>query len=119
MENVIPMTSEPTNGTVFVEATLRVLGGKWKLLILWHLKDTAQRYSTLKRLIPNISEKMLIQQLRELMSDGIISRQVLSEMPPKVEYVFTDYGRTLIPVLETLCAWGIEHARRLQVQTED
>jgi DNA-binding HxlR family transcriptional regulator len=106
------MQPEQTDGTPFVQATLKVLGGKWKLLILWHLKDSARRYSELKRLIPEITEKMMIQQLRELESDGIVSRRTLSEMPPKVEYSFTDYGRTLIPVFQPLCEWGQEHLKR-------
>jgi DNA-binding HxlR family transcriptional regulator len=107
------MKSEQPDGTPFVQATLKVLGGKWKLLILWHLKDEAKRYSELKRLIPEITEKMMIQQLRELESDGIVSRNMLAEMPPKVEYDFTDYGRTIIPVLKPLCDWGQEHLKRM------
>jgi DNA-binding HxlR family transcriptional regulator len=107
------MKSEQTDGTPFVQATLKVLGGKWKLLILWQLKDKARRYSELKRLIPEITEKVMIQQLRELESDGIVIRNTLAEMPPKVEYAFTDYGRTIIPVLKPLCDWGQEHLKRL------
>ncbi|NJL35698.1 MAG: winged helix-turn-helix transcriptional regulator [Leptolyngbyaceae cyanobacterium RM2_2_4] len=105
---------EQTEGTAFVQATLKVLGGKWKLLILWHLKDYTRRYSELKRLIPEISEKMLIQQLRELENDEIVHRTVLSEVPPKVEYSFTEYGRSLEPVLQKLCNWGEQHLRRLE-----
>lgn len=108
------MKSEQPDGRSFVQATLKVLGGKWKLLILWHLKDKAKRYSELKRLIPEITEKMMIQQLRELESDGIVSRNMLAEMPPKVEYDFTDYGRTIIPVLKPLCDWGQEHLKRME-----
>jgi DNA-binding HxlR family transcriptional regulator len=106
------MKSEQTDGTPFVQATLKVLGGKWKLLILWHLKNKARRYSELKRLIPEITEKMMIQQLRELESDGIVSRNTLAEIPPKVEYAFTDYGRTIVPILKPLCDWGQEHLKR-------
>ncbi|MBD3881873.1 helix-turn-helix transcriptional regulator [Phormidium tenue FACHB-886] len=108
------MQEEQTEGTVFVQTTLQILGGKWKILILWHLKDTARRYSELKRLIPEITEKMLIQQLRELENDGIVQRTVFSEMPPKVEYSFTEYGRRLEPVLQTLCRWGEQHLKRLE-----
>lgn len=108
------MQSEQTDDTSFVQATLKVLGGKWKLLILWHLKDSARRYSELKRLIPEISEKMMIQQLRELESDGIVNRNMILEMPPKVEYTFTDYGKTLIPVFQPLCEWGQEHLNRMK-----
>lgn len=113
------MKSEQLDGTPFVQATLKVLGGKWKLLILWHLKDKAKRYSELKRLIPEITEKMMIQQLRELESDGIVSRNTLAEMPPKVEYDFTDYGRTIIPVLKPLCDWGQEHLKRMDTDGVD
>ncbi|MGL5059820.1 MAG: winged helix-turn-helix transcriptional regulator [Microcoleus sp.] len=113
------MESEQIDGTQFVQATLKVLGGKWKLLILWHLKNAAKRYSELKRLIPEITEKMLIQQLRELERDGIISRKTLSQMPPKVEYAFTEYGRTLIPIFKPLCAWGQEHLKRTNVDAVD
>jgi DNA-binding HxlR family transcriptional regulator len=110
----MPMQEDQTEGTQFVQTTLKVLGGKWKLLILWHLKDNDRRYSELKRLIPEITEKVLIQQLRELESDGLVGRTVFSEVPPKVEYSFTEYGRSLEPVLQTLCNWGEQHLKRLE-----
>lgn len=105
---------EQTEGTVFVQTTLKILGGKWKILILWHLKDQARRFSTLKRLMPEITEKMLIQQLRELEKDEIVNRHVYSDVPPKVEYSFTEYGRSLEPVLQVLCNWGEEHLQRVE-----
>ncbi|WP_407947130.1 winged helix-turn-helix transcriptional regulator [[Phormidium ambiguum] IAM M-71] len=111
-EKVIEMTNEPTQGTIFVQTTLKVLGGKWKILILWHLKDETRRFSELKRLIPEITEKMLMQQLRELEKDGIVNRNVYSEVPPKVEYSFTEYGLSLKPVLQVLCNWGENHLQR-------
>jgi DNA-binding HxlR family transcriptional regulator len=104
--------SEQTAGTEFVQTTLKVLGGKWKLLILWHLKDKVKRFGELKRLMPEITEKMLIQQLRELEKDAIVHRRVYSDVPPKVEYSFTDYGRSLEPVLQVLCNWGEAHLNR-------
>ncbi|MCC5605888.1 winged helix-turn-helix transcriptional regulator [Nostoc sp. CHAB 5834] len=107
------MSEKQTEGTSFVQTTLKILGGKWKILILWHLKDEAKRYSELKQLIPEITEKMLIQQLRELEHDGIVNRKVYSDVPLKVQYSFTDYGRTLIPVLKALCDWGQEHLKRV------
>jgi DNA-binding HxlR family transcriptional regulator len=116
------MTSPPCEAPdreKFVQTTLKVLGGKWKLLILWHLREGAKRYSELKRLIPEISEKMLIQQLKELQKDAIISRNTLSNMPPKVEYTFTDYGKSIIPVLKTLCDWGQAHLDRLSDKPSD
>lgn len=106
--------SEQTEGTIFVQTTLKILGGKWKILILWHLKDEARRFSELKRLMPEITEKMLIQQLRELEKDEIINRKVYSDVPPKVEYSFTSYGRSLEPALKVLCEWGEEHLKRFK-----
>jgi DNA-binding HxlR family transcriptional regulator len=108
------MSDEQTAGTVFVQATLKVLGGKWKILILWHLNDQTRRFSELKRLMPEITEKMLIQQLRELENDRVVNRVVYSEVPPKVEYSFTSYGRSLQPVLIALCNWGEVHLKMLQ-----
>jgi DNA-binding HxlR family transcriptional regulator len=105
---------EQPEGTVFVQTTLKILGGKWKLLILWHLKDGTKRFSELKRLIPEITEKMLIQQLRELEKDEIVNRNVQSDIPPRVDYSFTDYGKSLIPVLKPLCDWGQEHLKRTE-----
>jgi DNA-binding HxlR family transcriptional regulator len=106
------MSAENTDNTLFVQATIRVLGGKWKLLILWNLKDGTKRFSELKRLIPNITEKMLTQQLRELEKDEIINRNVRSKVPLRVDYAFTDYGKSLIPAIESMCEWGRIHLQR-------
>lgn len=113
------MSGEQTEGTIFVQTTLNVLGGKWKVLILWHLKDETRRFSELKRLMPEISEKMLIQQLRELERDEIVHRNVYPDVPPKVEYSFTDYGRSLEPVLQSLCNWGEAHLNRMNEQSQE
>lgn len=110
------MSQENTNHTLFVQATIRVLGGKWKLLILWNLKDEKKRFSELKRLIPNITEKMLTQQLRELEKDEIINRNVRSKVPLRVDYSFTDYGKSLIPAIESMCEWGQAHLQRSEAQ---
>jgi DNA-binding HxlR family transcriptional regulator len=104
--------TEP-EGTHWVRTTLNVLGGKWKILILWHLRKGAKRYSALRRSIPEISEKMLISQLKELEKDEIVRRTVLRSVPPQVEYAFTPHGDTLLPVLEALCAWGEYHEKQL------
>ena len=112
------MSNEPPQGTDFVRATLSVLGGKWKILILWHLKDAPLRFNALRRSIPEISEKVLIQQLRELEKDKVVSRTVFSRVPPHVEYAFSNYGRSLKPVLDVLCNWGEEHLKR-NAQKED
>ncbi|SRR5579871_3555914 len=101
-----PANLPPTLG---VETALRVLGGKWKVLIVWHLRDTTRRYGTLRRLMPEITEKMLIRQLRELEHGGIIARHDYQSVPPHVEYVVTEYGQSLYPLLDALCKWGWKH----------
>ena len=93
--------------------TLRVIGGKWKLVILWHLWHDTRRFSELKRAIAGITQRMLTQQLRELERDGVVSRKVYAQVPPRVEYGMTEFGRTLEPILRLMCKWGEEHARRV------
>ncbi len=92
-----------------VEATLDVIGGKWKVLILCYLEEDIRRFGELKRLIPGITQKMLTQQLRELETDGLINRKVYTQVPPKVEYSLTKYGESLKPILKLMYQWGIEH----------
>ena len=89
-----------------VEVTLDLMGGKWKMLILWLLRDRIFRFSELKRKIPKITQKMLTQQLRELESDGIINRKVYAQVPPKVEYSLTDLGKSFLPILKAMHKWG-------------
>jgi DNA-binding HxlR family transcriptional regulator len=108
------MSAAPTDDTRFVQATLEVLGGKWKILILWNIRDRPKRLSELKRLIPEISEKMLIQQLRDLEKDGIVHRHDYGEMPPHVDYSFTAHGETLKPIFPVLCNWGELHLKHLE-----
>jgi len=95
-----------------VEAALDVIGGKWKVVILFWLKEGVRRFSELRRLIPGISERMLTQQLRELEDHGIVHRRVYAQVPPKVEYSLTPYGRTLRPITDLMCAWGKKHINR-------
>ncbi len=89
-----------------VEATLEVIGGKWKVVILCHLTKGTKRTSELKRSMPGITQKMLTQQLRELEDDGVIQRKVYNQVPPKVEYSLTDYGWSLESILDSLCFLG-------------
>lgn len=94
---------------ISVEATLEVIGGKWKCVILCHLTHGKRRTSDLKRLMPRITQKMLTQQLRELEDDGIVERIVYNQVPPKVEYALSEYGASLKPILDSLCNWGEMH----------
>jgi DNA-binding HxlR family transcriptional regulator len=96
-----------------VEATLDVIGGKWKVLILFMLKERTLRFGELRQTIPGVSDRMLTQQLRELQAHGIVHREVYPEVPPKVEYSLTEYGKTLRPITELMCAWGKTHMRKL------
>ena len=102
-----------------VEATMDVIGGKWKPIILCNLRHQSLRTSELKRLIPNICQKMLTQQLRELEAADIINRKVYNQVPPKVEYSLSDYGQSLSTVLSDLCTWGEMHVDMLKKRGED
>ena len=96
-------------------ATWNVIGGKWKGIIWWRLSNGLGRFSELQRAIPQVTKKMLAQQLRELERDGIVHRQVFAEVPSRVEYSLTEYGLSLRPVIDLICAWGGGHLQRLQV----
>jgi DNA-binding HxlR family transcriptional regulator len=98
---------------ISVEATLEVIGGKWKCVILCHLTHGKKRTSELKRLMPNITQKMLTQQLRELEEDGVINRIVYNQVPPKVEYELSEYGKSLEGILNSLCVWGEKHITKV------
>ncbi|MCL5501052.1 DNA-binding transcriptional regulator, HxlR family [Phytobacter palmae] len=97
----------PESAASGVEQVLRLLEGRWKLIILFHLFDgKVQRYSDFEKLIPAISQKMLAQQLRQLESDGIVSRTVYPQVPPKVEYRLTEWGQALCPALDAMLKWA-------------
>ncbi len=93
-----------------VEAALDIIGGKWKPVILLNLVEDTCRFNELRRLMPNITQRMLTHQLRELEADGMVHRKVYPQVPPKVEYSLTERGRTLTPVLFALRDWGTVHA---------
>ncbi|WP_078411580.1 winged helix-turn-helix transcriptional regulator [Priestia abyssalis] len=89
------------------ELTLSVIGGKWKMLVLWHLgKGGTKRFGELKSLIPGITQRMLVNQLRELEEDQIVHREVYPVVPPKVEYSLTEQGKSLMPILDSMYEWG-------------
>jgi DNA-binding HxlR family transcriptional regulator len=97
------------NGQEFhcaMDVTMNFIGGKWKTVVLWYLRNDRKRFSELRRLIPNITEKMLSLQLKNLESDGIVGRKLYPEVPPRVEYFLTDFGKSLIPMLEEIAKWG-------------
>lgn len=95
------------------ERALKVIAGRWKAVILYHLFGSPQRLSALQRLMPEISQKVLIQQLREMEEHGLVHREVFREVPPRVEYSATELGLSLEPVLLALCDWGRQHAAQL------
>jgi DNA-binding HxlR family transcriptional regulator len=90
-----------------MDITMDYIGGKWKTVVLWYLKNGTHRFAELKRLIPDITEKMLSIQLRDLEKDGLIKRKVYGQKPPvRVEYSLTDLGATLIPAINAIAKWG-------------
>lgn len=89
--------------------TLTAIGGRWKPAILWRLTRGKLRYSALRDSIPNVTERMLVLQLRELEKDGLIKRLVYAEVPPRVEYELTTKGNSLVPVLKSLSEWGVKN----------
>lgn len=95
------------------ERALKVIGGRWKAVILYHLFSGPKRLSELKRLAPNASQKVLIQQLREMEEHGLVRRKVFAQVPPRVDYTATPLGLSLEPVIMSLCAWGVGHAAQL------
>ena len=95
-----------------LEAAVSVIGGRWKPLILLHLKGGPLRYSGLKQRVPQMSAPAFIRQLKDLEADGVVRRHDYDERPPRVDYSLTDYGRTLMPLLDGMAAWGERHLRR-------
>jgi len=95
-----------------VELAVDIIGGKWRPVILAHLKEGIHRYGELRRRMPSVSEKMLVQRLRELEADGLVTRHDLGTSPPHVEYRLTEEGRSLAPVLQALHDWGTDRAAR-------
>ncbi len=102
-----------------LDAVLDVVGGKWKTLILWELRGEPRRFGELRRLVEGISEKVLIQQLRELEANGIVHRKQYNQIPPKVEYSLTPFGDSLNAALLPLCEWGERHMDRIASSREN
>ncbi|HBF38100.1 MAG TPA: transcriptional regulator [Firmicutes bacterium] len=95
---------------------LNMLSGKWKMAILWHLTKGTIRFNEMQRLLPAINQKTLTRQLRELEQDGLISRHIYPEVPPKVEYQLSEVGATILPVLDALCSWGKNYQKQAKDQ---
>jgi len=98
-------------GNCPVEAALDIIGGKWKAILLFHILDGTKRFGELGRLLPGLTQRMLTTQLRELEADGVIARTVYPQVPPKVEYAITPFGRTLEPLLKELALWADSHVK--------
>ncbi len=111
------MTEKPYN--CGIGPAFEVIGGKWKAVILWELNNQTRRFGELKRLVVGISEKMLIQQLRELEEDGLVSRKVFNEIPPRVEYSTTSLGDSLNIALGPLATWGDNYAKHAYAKPND
>lgn len=108
---------KPSDYGCSVEATLDVIGGKWKGVILFHLLERTQRFGELQRCIPNVTRRMLTLSLRELEDVGLVHREVYKQVPPKVEYSLTEYGLTLKPIITNLRVWGDNYLDRLTENT--
>lgn len=91
-----------------VEVTIDIVGGKWKCLILWHLHEGTMRFKELERIVPGVSQKMLTQQLKEMEKDGLLTKTVYPEVPPRVEYSLTERGHSLFPLLELMHTWALD-----------
>lgn len=106
-------TAHPPCGTggfsCGLDATLRIISGKWKPLVLFFLRDRPVRYGELKRLIQGVSDKVLIQALKDLEADHVLARTDYKEVPPRVDYALTPLGRSLAEAIVPLCTWGTEH----------
>jgi DNA-binding HxlR family transcriptional regulator len=104
--------SNPIGGCPLT-AALAAIGGKWKLIIVYWLAEGPKHFAAIRRVMPGISQKVLTQQLRELTHDGIVQRQPTGAIPAPVEYSLTDYGRSVLPLVETIRLWGRSHMERL------
>ena len=105
------MSDDPPCG---LDVALAVVGGKWKPLILFHLQSGPRRFGDLRRRVAGVSEKMLIQHLRELVAAGVLTRRDHRRLPPVVDYTITPFGMTLVRALMPLCAWGVEHRAEVE-----
>jgi DNA-binding HxlR family transcriptional regulator len=92
-----------------ITATMIAIGGRWKVIIIWHLRGGALRYNEIRKAIPNISERMLILQLKELIESGWVTKKDYNEIPPRTDYSLTELGKSFVPILESIYKWGSEN----------
>lgn len=105
-------------GTCPVTTAQKIIGGKWALIIFYHLQSGTKRFGELQRLIPGITQAMLTKQLRNLEDYGLINRLVYTEVPPKVEYSLTPMGEAFLPVMDALKTWGSQYIEYMKFNTE-
>jgi DNA-binding HxlR family transcriptional regulator len=113
-------SSIPSSGADYrcpVRATLGVIGGRWKAAVLYELRGGKRRFGQLRKLLPDVTQRMLTLHLRELEQDGLVRRTVYAEVPPRVEYELTAWGQSLEPILNAMCEWGKRYKRRLDACT--
>jgi len=113
----MPVTKELP--LVPAERALKVIGGRWKVFALYYLFEGPKRLSELRRLIPGVSQKVLVQSLREMEEHGIVHREVFAEVPPRVVYTATKLGLSVRPIVGALCEWGKRHAEELDALSRD
>lgn len=114
MENKELLEENLDRITCPMEHTMKLIAGKWKLVILWHIYDNKIiRYGELKRCLNNITHKMLSNKLKELVSDDIIHKEIYPQIPPKVEYSLTEHGKSLIPIIDMMFEWGEKSINRI------
>lgn len=101
------------------EYTLALIGGRWKIPLIFHLLSGVRRFSELSRALTGVSQKVLTQQLRQMERNGLVERKVYAQVPPRVEYALTPLGRSLKPVVDTMCRWGELHASKAALGTVD
>src|SRR5262245_7410547 len=114
-----PTRRENPVGGCPLTAALAAIGGKWKLIIVYFLAESPKHFAGLRQAMPGISQKVLTEQLRELVSDGIVQRRPLGDVPAPVEYSLTDYGRSVLPLVEDVRLWGRTHMERLDSEPEN
>lgn len=113
------MKTQPETERCPVEFTIETIGGKYKPLLLWHLQQGKLRFSELRRQLPRATAKMLTQHLRELERDGLVRREVFPVVPPRVEYSLTATGKSVMPVLQAMCDWGLKHRNQPRARVQD